>query len=171
VKSWSCIFASPLHQTYKLFLLVALQAQPAAAAAKQGKAGPKSREQQQQQRPPAGGRPEVQLVKWNPDHKFLHLRNGEPIVPFKELLKGKTGEERKRLLYEIAMDVKEWRRWRHANAVAKAAKRREKQARDLAAGKQTRNYNATPEERWKQKIANKRSKQQGKRLWQGRGRR
>eukprot|EP00775_Hariotina_reticulata_P013702 gene13702-13824_t len=77
---------------------------------------------------------QVQPVRWNPDHKFLHLKNGEPIVPFKELLKNKTGDERKRLLYEIAMDVKEWRRWRHAKA-----------------------------ERWKQKMMKKRLKQQGMR--------
>jgi hypothetical protein len=108
----------------------------------------------------------MQLVRWNPDHKFIHLRNGEPIVPFKELLKGKSGEERNKLLYEIAMDVKEWRRWRHAKAVASAAKRREKQARALAAGK-TPFQPATPEKRWKQKVAKKRGKQASS--WEGRG--
>jgi hypothetical protein len=97
------------------------------------------------------------------------LRNGEPIVPFKELLKGKTGEERKRLLHEIAMDVKEWRRWRHAKAVAKSEKKKEQAARDMAAGKEPRRFAGTPEERWKQKIAKKRSKGAGG-SWQGRGR-
>jgi hypothetical protein len=108
----------------------------------------------------------MQLVRWNPDHKFIHLRNGEPIVPFKELLKGKSGEERNKLLYEIAMDVKEWRRWRHAKAVAKAAKRREKEARNLAAGKRPFQP-ATPEERWKQKVAKRRGKAAAS--WEGRG--
>jgi hypothetical protein len=107
----------------------------------------------------------MQLVRWNPDHKFLHLRNGEPIVPFKELLKDKSGEERNKLLYEIAMDVKEWRRWRHAKAVAKASKRREKEARALASGKKPIQL-ATPEERWKQKVA-KRGKKAAP--WEGRG--
>jgi len=36
---------------------------------------------------------QVQPVRWDPDHKFLHLKNGEPIVPFKELLKNKTGQQ------------------------------------------------------------------------------
>jgi uncharacterized membrane protein YgcG len=108
----------------------------------------------------------MQVVRWNPDHKFIHLRNGEPIVPFKELLKGKSGDERKELLYEVAMDVKEWRRWRHAKAVAAAAKRREKDARALAAGKVLAPPR-TPEERWKQKVAKKRDKKANS--WEGRG--
>ncbi|WIA29127.1 hypothetical protein OEZ86_011638 [Tetradesmus obliquus] len=145
------------------------QAQPAAAAAKQGRPGARGKEQQQQCVPSISGRPEVQQVKWNPEHKFLHLRNGEPIVPFKDLLKGKTGDERKKLLYEIAMDVKEWRRWRHAKAVARASKRREKTGRDMAAGKAPPRYE-TPEERWQQKIKKKRDRAAPSE-WQGRGRR
>jgi hypothetical protein len=97
-----------------------------------------------------------------------------------------AGDERKRLLYEIAMDVKEWRRWRHAKAVAKAAANREKAAREQqsSAGKQAdrsggRGYNSgqgssaswigrgstrgkskddTPQERWQQKVAKKKLK-------------
>lgn len=108
-----------------------------------------------------------QQVQWNPNHKFLHLKDGEPIVPFKQLLKGKTGDERRRLLYEIAMDVKEWRRWRHAKAVEKASKRRAKEERRLEADmQQGRSRSAppkpsTPEERWQQKLRRKREKAAG----------
>lgn len=124
---------------------------------------------------PAPVRGEVQQVRWNPEHKFLHLRNGEPIVPFKELLKGKNGDERKRLLYEIAMDVKEWRRWRHAKAVAKAAKRRAKEGRPqthAAGGEQSSKGSGDPEQRWRERMDKRRKyktpdTQQSK--WGGRG--
>ncbi|KAF6266680.1 P-loop containing nucleoside triphosphate hydrolase protein [Scenedesmus sp. NREL 46B-D3] len=139
-------------------------AQPTAAAAGQRGARPS---QHPQQKGPQGGA-ELQLVRWNPDHKFLHLRNGEPVVPFKDLLQGKAGEERKKLLHEIAMDVREWRRWRHARAAAKAGKRREKEAQVVAAGKKApRQHQETPEERWKQKAAKKRNK--GASTWGERG--
>lgn len=103
-----------------------------------------------------------QVVAWNPNHKFIHIssQSGEPLVPFKQLLKGKSGDERRRLLWEIAMDVKEWRRWRHAKAVDKSHKKREKGARELddrlkqmgqAAGPKPKD----PEERWKWKMAQK----------------
>ncbi|KAF8072921.1 DEAD-box ATP-dependent RNA helicase 39 [Scenedesmus sp. PABB004] len=122
-------------------------------------------------------RAKAQEARWNPEHKFLHLRDGQPIVPFKELLAGKGGDERKRLLYEIALDVKEWRRWRHARAVARAAKRRAKDDAAAAAprgggggGGGAPRRPAEPEERWKAKVAQKRRRQQQEREQSGPGR-
>jgi hypothetical protein len=95
-----------------------------------------------------------------------------PIVPFKELLKGKAGDERRKLLYEIAMDQKEWRRWIHAKAVEKSDKKRQKRmAREQQEGA-SRNYPpppSTPQEKWKQKVARKRAKQWEEQQQQGGG--
>lgn len=128
---------------------------------------------------------EIQSVRWNPDHKYLHVnpQTGQPIVPFKELLAGTTGDERRKLLWEISQDVKEYRRLRHARAVQRAAKRREKterkreqlQAAGLSEVKVAGRYSPKskdPEERWKAKVAAKKMKQQaGGAAWAGRGRR
>jgi uncharacterized membrane protein YgcG len=74
------------------------------------------------------------------------------------------------LLWEIAMDTKEYRRLRHAKAVQQSANRKSKtEAKQLqqtasiqrerkVAGKYSP-VSADPEERWKAKVANKRAKQ------------
>lgn len=149
---------------------------PAASSGQDGQWKAPRRERREKGPPPVKG--EVQQVRWDPTHKFIHLnpRDGEPYVPFKELLKGKTGDERKKLLYEIAMDVKEYRRWRHARAVAAAAKKKSKeqqQQQQRSAAYSRRQQGATPEKRWKQKVMKKRQKQQEggqQQKWQGRGR-
>lgn len=115
-----------------------------------------------------------QVVAWNPDHKFIHIsaKDGKPHIPFKELLQGKVGDERRRLLYEIAMDQKEWRRWRHAKAVEKADKKRVKRRAEEEAGLRER-MPAKPssaQEKWQQKVAKRRFKQWAdKQEGQGRG--
>jgi hypothetical protein len=154
---------------------------------------PKPKQEQQERWMPPKREPRVkaptpvkgqkQVVLWNPNHKFIHIRNGQPIVPFKELLKGTTGDERRRLLYEIAMDQKEWKRWQHAKAVEKADKQRRKQeAKRQAEFRDGLPPASTPQEKWRQKVARKRARQweedqQGKAggqgggsSWMGRGR-
>lgn len=91
-----------------------------------------------------------------------YLLPGVPIVPFKELLKGKTGDERRKLLYEIAMDQKEWRRWIHAKAVEKSDKKRQKMLAKEQQDNASRYYPpppSTPQEKWQQKVVRKRAKQ------------
>jgi hypothetical protein len=132
---------------------------------------------------PAPVKGQKQVVQWNPDHKFIHIKNGEPIIPFKELLKGKAGDERRKLLWEIAMDQKEWRRWRHAKAVEKRSKNKAKfeaQQRQEDAARQPKP--STPQEKWRMKVAKKQMRkaaeargqswgeQRGDRpSWEGRG--
>jgi hypothetical protein len=132
---------------------------------------------------PAPVKGQKQVVQWNPNHKFLHIRNGEPIIPFKELLKGKAGDERRRLLYEIAMDQKEWKRWQHAKAVERSDKQRRKaEAKQPSGFRDGLPLASTPQEKWKQKVAKKRARQWeeeqqergggqgGGASWMGRGR-
>lgn len=101
-----------------------------------------------------------QVVLWNPNHKFIHIRDGKPIVPFKELLKGTSGDERRRLLWEIAMDQKEWKRWQHVKAVDKADKNRQRQTARQEADRRPPPP-TTADEKWKQKVAQKK-----KRRWE-----
>lgn len=158
----------------------AMQAVPKPKQDQQEKWMPPRREQRVKAPTPIKG--QKQVVLWNPNHKFIHIRNGEPIVPFKELLKGKTGDERRRLLYEIAMDQKEWKRWQHAKAVERSDKRRRKEEAQQRPGfRDGLPPASTPQEKWKQKVAKKRARQWGEEQqktggqgsgasWMGRGR-
>lgn len=141
----------------------------------QQQAGPPSsstnRGRQQQQQQQSGRTNKLAASpRWNPNHKFIHLKDGKPIVPFEVVLRGKTGEERRRLMNEIAVDVQEWRRWRSAQAAERAEQRRRKEEQQQqkrfegrrgggsssSGGSGSNSKPATPEEAWKQRLAQKR---------------